>query len=170
MSRKNRNRHGGGRPNPISTPVTTVLAQPRTDAPAAPSSPTAHTGIRRNPDQRRAAFALARVRAHLAADYGNYRAHARGLPATIVSSGLGHALAMELARAEKMPGRKLLFADVAAWLLEEWPLSPYHGHSDVLEAIAAGSEPHYVRAQVEVMALVRWLKLFAEAHMKTADD
>jgi len=138
--------------------------------PSQPSqTPARAKNLRGSADQRRAEFALNRINMRkLAGNYGNYRAHVRSLPATIMTSGLGQALAMEQAQgsSDKMIGHRLLFEDVTSWLLQEWSTSPYHGAADIFDGITRGPEEAYLRAQDETMAILQWLKLFAEAKLE----
>lgn len=123
--------------------------------------------------QKRASFALEKIKALKDRDkkeYGNYRGFVRSLPATIVVSGLGQALAMELARSERDAGHKMLHAHLSEWLRNAggvgWASTPYNGGSDLIQQIVGGSEADYIRAQEETMALLVWLKKFAEAFLE----
>lgn len=155
----------------VSSPPTTNPVIPATDVSMAPAAAGASDSQRRSQDQIRASFALCRVKQHFARDDqgGNYRAYARALPSGVIRSGLGQALAMEKAR-EKLVGHELLFGDLSEWLSNEWKTSPYHGQDDVIAAIMNGSEADYVRAQVEVIALLRWIKVFSEAYLPRPSD
>lgn len=122
--------------------------------------------------QKRAKFALDRIRELEAmgqAAYDNYRGAVRALPATIMTSSLGQALAIELAAGTRDKGRKFLFKHLDAWLRNDegkgWPSSPYRGAGDVLTQMMGGREKDYLRAQEEAMLLLIWLKKFAEAFL-----
>ena len=120
----------------------------------------------RSQAQKRAAHALAKVKELTDGnDYGNYRSYVRALPARIIMNGLGQALAMEKAGANKDVGHEKLFEHVQDWLLDGWENSPYRSQQDLIAAITAGSEPDYIRAQGEAMAYVEWLKKFAVAYL-----
>ena len=122
--------------------------------------------------QRRAAHALACV--NNARDYGNYVSYVKSLPAAILMSGLGQALAMEKAGASKDgdvgKGHRLLYVHMNSWLCNEtldgvpgWENGPYAGERDVLAAITSNDEPAYIRAQAEALEYLEWLKKFAVA-------
>ena len=129
------------------------------------------TASRRSQAQKRAAHALGKITAlDAAGDYGNYRSYVRALPARIIMNGLGQALAMEKAGANKDVGHEKLFEHVQDWLLDGWENSPYRSQQDLIAAITAGSEPDYIRAQGEAMAYVEWLKKFAVAYLEDKDD
>ena len=126
--------------------------------------------------QKRAAHALDCVK-KLAEDndYGNYVSYVKSLPAAILMSGLGQALAMEKAGGSKDEGHKLLYRHMNAWLCNEaidgveasgWTNSPYANRSDVLEAIVSQDEADYIRAQAEALEYLEWLKKFAVALLK----
>ncbi len=138
-------------------------------------------------DQRRAAFALKAINSLEDVDRcQEYRAYARRLPSTVIRAGLGQALALELAQsASSNEGAKYhanLLNHVSGWLVaaDGWGArSPYHSthlraggdftNIDLIKAIMAGSEADMIRAQVEVMAFLKWLKIFAEALIPPRD-
>ncbi|MCV6547911.1 MAG: type III-B CRISPR module-associated protein Cmr5 [Cohaesibacter sp.] len=124
--------------------------------------------------QKRARHALDNIKGLDDATCGNYLAYVKSLPATIILSGLGQAMAMEKAGASKGgdvgTGHKSLLIHVESWLCNKhgrgWQHSPYARHEDILGAIIAGSERDYISAQVEVMEYLEWLKKFAVALLK----
>ena len=104
------------------------------------------------------------------ADVGNYLAYVKGLPANILRSGLGQAMAMEKAGAAKTgedsKGHKFLFGHMEQWLKTDWQNSPYRGHQgDILHAMVNNDQAKYVRAQAEALAYLEWLKKFAVAFL-----
>lgn len=123
-------------------------------------------------DQRRAAHALARIEELGKGDAkiaGKYVGHVKALPATILSNGLGQALATELAAKDDAHDR--LAGHVARWLLEA-PGSPYGKELPkadyakvLLNRIVEGNQRAYVWAQAEAIAYVGWLKKFAVAFL-----
>ena len=126
--------------------------------------------------QKRAAHALACVK-KLAKDndYGNYVSYVKSLPAAILMSGLGQALAMEKAGGSKDHGHKWLYRHMNGWLCNEpidgvnapgWENGPYTDKSDVLEAIVSHDEAAYIRAQAEALEYLEWLKKFAVAQLR----
>ena len=134
------------------------------------------TGNKSTLEQQRASFALIKVRELQAQGentYGHYVSYVSSLPATIVMNGLGQALATLLAKAgRKKEPRKdahyLLYSHVAEWLSrtsEGFTIVP--GPSDALiDRLMHADQKTYVRAQVEAMAYLNWLKQFARAYLK----
>ncbi len=110
------------------------------------------------------------------AQYGNYVSYVKALPATIIMSGLGQALAMEKAGANKSgdvkAGHERLYRHLNNWLCNAggtgWTSSPYSG--DVLEAITDGNDADYIRAQAEALEYLEWLKKFAMAFLEEKQD
>ncbi len=130
---------------------------------------------KRNQAQIRAGDALDKIQAlsnlsEGAGTYGNYIAYASSLPATIITSGLGQALAMQHAVKSKLPGHDYLNRHIEDWLRRGWQASPYFGKEDLLRAIVDGTDEEYVRAQVEVMAYLEWIKKFASAFLEKTQD
>jgi len=159
----------------------------------------------RTTEQKRADHALKTIRALKNLDhgqgsdnksppiYGNLRAYVENLPTTIVMSGLGQAMATELAAARmgeddssigrcelsemikflQVPARgkrssderahELLFCIVQDWLWEE---RVYSRDQDLMEAIVRGDQKKYVRAQAEALAYLEWLKKFSQAFLR----
>ncbi len=166
MAKRNRgrNRNKARKPGKATAPARTAP----TPAPAQPAAPSAPP--RRSQAQKRAEHALEKIRELEGSDYGNYAAYVRSLPARIIMNGLGQALAMERAGAQKDAGHRLLFAHMQDWLLNGWAHSPHRGSDDILAALAAGPEADYIRTQGEAMAYLEWLRKFAAAFLKEPDD
>ena len=129
-------------------------------------------------EQRRAQDALAAVR-KLEEDgsYGKYVSYVKGLPAAILQNGLGQALATLLAgaklnkrerRSEDERAREALYRHLSAWLRRDAPEAPYRKHADLMEAVIANDEDHYLRAQAEALAYLTWLKKLAVAYLREA--
>ena len=128
--------------------------------------------------QERARHALQKIKELEASDnYGNYVAYVKSLPATILMSGLGQALAMEKVGATSKTnavkaGHGKLFEHVSDWLLNHWPSRPdeYTG-GELMEVIISSDQADYMRAQTETLAYLEWLKKFAvAAPLKSPDD
>jgi CRISPR-associated protein Cmr5 len=98
---------------------------------------------------------------------GNYVAYVEGLPANIIRSGLGQAIAMEKASAKNDPGHKLLYEHIDSWLTADRKSAPYRNQiGRLLNAIVNNDQHTYVRAQAEALAYLEWLKKFAVAFLK----
>ncbi len=121
-------------------------------------------------EQSRAANALERIRAHDVAgpaSYGKYVSYVSALPAQIVMNGLGQALATQLATAGRGARERdphyLLYADVATWLASQ--IAPWNGTAppQLIDQLINSDQKTYLRAQVEALAYLNWLKKFARA-------
>ncbi|WP_417847042.1 type III-B CRISPR module-associated protein Cmr5 [Thalassospira povalilytica] len=131
--------------------------------------------------QKRAKHALEQINSlQNADDYGKYVPYVNALPASIITSGLGQALAMERAGC-KLSGHKFLFKHMLDWLGKGWERSPYKdkvgqaGADDeqakaLFMAITEQNERDYIRAQAEALEYLEWLKKFAAAFLTDPDD
>lgn len=101
---------------------------------------------------------------------GNYVSYVKALPATVLQSGLGQALATELAAAKgvRTDPHYQLFSHVESWLCHA-DHGIYRDSSDVLKAIMSHDEELYLVAQGEALAFLSWLKKFAVAYL-TPDE
>ncbi len=127
----------------------------------------------RSLDQQRAAHALECIGEMEKLDHksaSKYAGYVKALPASILTNGLGQALATELAA--KDAAHDKLAEHVARWLLEA-PGSPFGpppkgGHAkELLNRIVEGDQRAYVWAQAEAIAYVGWLKKLAVAFLST---
>lgn len=144
----------------------------------------ASTGaLARSLDQRRAADALACVKRLIAGEnsefLGAYRSYVERLAAAIIMNGLGQALATERAAAGMGEGGGHRKADERAHQrlyehLNQWLCRPdggvYPGAEDVLEAMMAGSQTAYIRAQAEALAWLEWHRKFCQAHLPRREE
>jgi len=94
-------------------------------------------------------------------DYGNYKSYVSGLPAEIIMSGLGQAMALVRSKSGKN-GNPQLYEHLNSWLCSDRPNSPYP-KGDLIRQIVNGDEAHFIHAQEEAMAYLEWLKKFAVA-------
>lgn len=169
---KSKNQHKGGASSKNTEPL--APAERRPAAPAqqrlAPSASLPHRSLA----QRRAEHALDKVKALQAENaYGNYVSYVKALPATIIVSGLGQALAME--NAGKKLGHKKLFKHMRAWLCEGWQHTPYQlalaeDDTAFFKAISGGDEAKYIKAQAEALEYLEWLKKFAVAFLMEPEE
>jgi CRISPR-associated protein Cmr5 len=128
----------------------------------------------RTAEQRRAAAAMAAVPEHNTGDElcKSYRAYVERLGPSILTNGLGQALATERAaagtRPDKPEGRAhdLLYRNVQAWLCREGGVYP---PGDLLAAIVGKSEALYLRAQAETLAWLVWHKKFCRANLPASE-
>jgi CRISPR-associated protein Cmr5 len=101
---------------------------------------------------------------------GDYRTQAQGLPAMLVSSGLGPALAFLAAKgADEGKAHGHLARHVASWVLSEVFGEREPAGGDVVAScfrrITASDSSTYRRAEREALELAAWIKRFAEAYL-----
>ncbi len=118
-------------------------------------------------EQQRARFALGRVREVASKKYGGkYRQEVQGLPAMILTNGLGQTLAF--LRAKSKGGRADDEHAAAYQHLCSWICLQMGWTGDLLERVTATDVAGYRRAQLEALAVLGWLKRFAEAELPEA--
>ncbi len=102
----------------------------------------------------------------LAKDYGTL---ARSAPADIQANGLGQTLAFW--RAKGGIEQKALLRHVGAWLARPEGVAPdrIEAENPVAWIAREATTDQYRRATVEAMALLGWIKRFAEAELPRAD-
>lgn len=100
-----------------------------------------------------------------------YASYVKGFPATILMNGLGQAAVSLLAAAagDKKDPHYKLYLDLQDWLCRKNTQSPYIGVGDLISAITNHNRDYYLRAQVEALAWLQWLKRFAVAYLKKPD-
>ncbi len=119
--------------------------------------------------QRRAQFALNRVQVVPAGIRKEYARLVRRLPVMVLRNGLGQAIAFHVAQAkdqlDSAPGQ--IVRDLSEWLIRERDI--YKGDPGSLKAlitaITDSDSIAYRRAQAEVLALLDWMKKFADAFL-----
>lgn len=129
--------------------------------------------MKRTLEQERAAHALSKVRQIQETIDPNkadkYASYVESLPATILNNGLGQALATLLAQSNKgdrEDSHYQLYTHVQEWLCRDDPQAPYRSAGDLMEAIVSNDRQLYLRAQVEALSWLNWLKKFAVAYLK----
>ena len=127
----------------------------------------------RTNDQRRAAAALEAVRSVRAGDAkiaADYRSYVAALPASILSNGLGQAVATLLAQARgKDTAHRRLYEHLSAWLCGGDRDSPYPVGC-LLDHLTEHDQQAYVHAQGEALAYLDWLKKFATAFLAGREE
>jgi hypothetical protein len=103
-------------------------------------------------------------------DQRKYRRAADGLSVDIRVCGLGPALAMLLAEKDEAP--KLLFDDLAQWLLVGWPATIGQSidgvptrRPDQFKHLVEGDQPQYRLWRGEALEFAGWLKRLARAFL-----
>ena len=122
-------------------------------------------------EQERAQFALAKVSDFAekcpAERQKELRSHVSALPALIRMNGLGQALAFYRMK-DKGSSHEQLYLLVSHWLCDEKSAGRiFETPGDVLSGITSGEMFQYMAAQNEALALLEWVKKFANALLKT---
>lgn len=118
--------------------------------------------------QVRAAFALKEVLSALdklktkpTKQTREFKAHASAFPAMIQMNGLGQAAAFYLSKGDR---HEMLYGILSGWLTSAG--QPYDQHSDLLDGVTNSALPAYLVAQAEALALLDWVKKFANAYVR----
>ena len=127
--------------------------------------------------QQRATFALQALKAKLGKDVGKMDLHkefpplAAGLPAMILQNGFGQTLAFLLAKAgdekDKKKDKKndkhyVAYSIIRDWLAQNSYLDKGDDY-DVIRQISNMDQIDFLQAQRETLAMLEWLKRFANA-------
>lgn len=118
--------------------------------------------------QERSAFALTKVGEIRQVDGEKFAKLVAGLPAMILMNGFGQALAFLLAKGTKDGGLKtedkhsLAFSIIVQWLVIRGILNQ-GDHATAMTELSGMSQSQYLRAQEEALALLEWVKRYAEA-------
>lgn len=126
---------------------------------------TANNGSRTTLDQKRAAHAAMKIRSIAQKKHDYYISYVSAMPATIVMNGLGQALITKLAKSSS-PGdsHRLIYDHLTDWLSQQIPA--LKGDTALfVDRLMQQDQGVYVRAQVEAMAYLGWLKQFARAYL-----
>jgi CRISPR-associated protein Cmr5 len=119
-------------------------------------------------DQKRAKYAWEHVQRNRKLD--SYVNFTKGAPAFIMSNGLMQALAFYWSRKEKEEAARAIALDIIEWL----PLqTPKQASADPFESamksLYAMPSMKYMQATREALAMLRWLRQFADA-LKKEDE
>ncbi len=129
--------------------------------------------MKRNLEQQRAKDALDKVKKRLK-DFEKdknkierYLTKAKNLPATIIMCGLGQTAAtlISVGKGEKINPDQMLYEDLSFWLCDNREDAPYREEGDLIEAIVNNDRSKYIKAQVEALKWLEWLKKFATAYL-----
>lgn len=131
-------------------------------------------------DQSRAEHALAAIEPMQTLPLqlrSRYLAYLKGLPAMIITHGLGQSLAVLKANSQKNNEKQdqkaylLLYQQSAEWLCHQ-DHGIFRGASPdtLMTAIVQCHLTEYMRAQTELLAFVAWLKKFAEALLADSSE
>ncbi|MBM3739677.1 MAG: type III-B CRISPR module-associated protein Cmr5 [Acidobacteria bacterium] len=111
-------------------------------------------------DQQRAQYAWGCAEKNAMVD--GYRQIAKGAPALIMGNGLMPALAFYHSRtgSNKKPA-ELILDDVLGWLAKRQVVPK--SFPDAMERFFSSSSQDYIRATDEALAMLKWLRQFADA-------
>lgn len=115
-------------------------------------------------EQKRAQFALSRVRevsSNQRRIAGRYRQEVMGLPSMVLTNGLGQTLAFLKAKGAGSQNEHA----TAYRHLNDWVRAQLSLGDDLLEAVTQMDVSVYRLAQSEALAVLGWLKRFAEAEL-----
>ncbi len=123
-------------------------------------------------DQQRAQYAWEQINQVAQQDLKDYTSLAKGAPALIMNSGLMQTLAF--LRAKGNPQHLALLGHLCRWLgrtlggtpvtdQDRFPPEAAADFFTVMAALHAAPSPLYLRATEEALALLRWIRQFADA-------
>lgn len=98
-----------------------------------------------------------------------YAREAKKLPARIIGSGLGQALAFVLAKAKERKSLAKLHKDLTEWVIEKRGIRGEKRES-LLESIVHGNSTFLRHATEESLLYLQWLNRFTEAEGLTEGD
>lgn len=111
-------------------------------------------------DQQRAQFAWERVVKH--AGVAGYREAVKGAPALVMGSGLMAALAFWSSRSgANKDAANAVLADVLGWLASRSMIPA--DFEEAMQAFFGTASTAYMRATDEALAVLKWLRQFADA-------
>lgn len=109
-------------------------------------------------------------------NYGRYVSYVSALPASILTNGLGQAMAQLLAQVDKKKGANdphyILHHHVENWLCQKRKIfnrtdnGRVTHQSNLVQGIVEGDQKMYLLAQAEALAYLEWLKKFARAFLE----
>lgn len=121
--------------------------------------------------QQRAEFALKQLE-ELTCNRSDFKSFSAGLPTMILQNGFGQTLAFLVAKASKEEKGKISFKEddkhyaaftiIKEWLCNQAILTPGNA-KDILVQISKMDQKDYLRAQQETLAMLQWLKRYANA-------
>ncbi len=115
-------------------------------------------------EQERAEFAWKKVQG-LPGDYRNdYRNLVKSLPAMIMTNGLMQTLAFLEGKGKDH--HAALVKHLIEWLIRRGMVEKRSGFKDVMEKLYGSSSQKYQQATEEALAILRWLRQFADAVIK----
>lgn len=114
--------------------------------------------------QKRAEFALDRVIGLPHSLKKDFKSFSAGAPATILQNGFGQTLAFWLSKNDAK--HAALFEMIREWLVKNSFIQvPTGGNVDFIKALSHTNQREYLTAQKEALALLEWVKRYANAEL-----
>jgi CRISPR-associated protein Cmr5 len=127
--------------------------------------------------QQRAAFSLERLE-KLPCKREDFKSFSAGLPSMILQNGFGQALAFLAAKGSKEQSGQIRFKTedkhyaalkiILAWLVKRKILTAGDEKAQIMQ-VSNMEQMTYLRAQRETLAMLEWLKRYANAALFTED-
>ncbi len=111
--------------------------------------------------QKRAEYCLEQLR-QLRCDAEKFKNFSAGLPSLIIQNGFGQALAFLVAKGEDK--HIAAFSIITGWLANQHILTPDQPAGMLLQ-ISQMEQAKYLHAQKETLAMLEWLKRYANAEL-----
>ncbi len=115
--------------------------------------------------QQRAAFCLEQL-AKISCPRKDFKSFSAGLPSLILQNGFGQALAFLVAKGKGNSDSKHLtaFRIISKWLVDQ-KIIQAEVNKEILIQISKLPQNQYLRAQKETLAMLEWLKRYANAEL-----
>ncbi len=113
--------------------------------------------------QQRAAYSLEQLEQLDNKIRSDFKPLSAGLPAMILQNGFGQTLAFLQAKGKDK--HLAAFRIIAGWLVDRKLLSPADKLSEMLKQISNMEQDRYLQAQKETLAMLEWLKRYANASL-----
>lgn len=116
-------------------------------------------------DQRRAQFAWTEAQKGVQTAHKEYVNMVKGASSFIMSNGLMQALAFyESRKSKKNKNQASLLCDsICSWLKNSRIVNTEAAFDSTMKALFNSDSPTYMRATEETLAMLRWLRQFADA-------
>lgn len=93
----------------------------------------------------------------------DFKPFTAGLPAMILQNGFGQTLAFLQAKGKDK--HKQGFSIISSWLVERKIISNAQQDVEILEQLSTMDQKQYLYAQKETLAMLEWLKRYANAEL-----
>ena len=116
--------------------------------------------------QQRAAFCLEQL-ADIECSRKEFKSFSAGLPSLILQNGFGQALAFLVSKGKDKIGGKHLTAlgIIGRWLKKQNIIDSDQTNKNILLQISRLEQSQYLYAQQETLAMLEWLKRYANAEL-----